>query len=113
MSALGYQSEHGLARVDQRRTRVSKGDEAAAKTEGAPHEESANQARLEIWAGNLRETDHRQHLVGRVGRGEDIAEAIEYAMGAGFMSGQVKNSWRSPWNSADCATGDDSGWRGE
>lgn len=65
-----------------------KGDEAAAKTEGAPHEESANQARLEIWAGNLRETDHRQHLVGRVGRGEDIAEAIEYAMGAGFMSGQ-------------------------
>lgn len=65
------------------------GDEAAAGTQAAPHEDDAKKARLEIWAGNHSELHHRQHLVGRVGQGEDIAEAIEYAMGAGFMSGQV------------------------
>lgn len=65
------------------------GDETAAGTQGAPHEDDAKKARLEVWAGNHSELHHRQHLVGRVGQGEDIAEAIEYAMGAGFMSGQV------------------------
>ncbi|KAF9692368.1 hypothetical protein EKO04_009535 [Ascochyta lentis] len=64
------------------------GDEAATVTKGAPHEDDAKQARLEIWAGKHSELHHRQHLTGRVGQGEDIAEAIEYAMGAGFMSGQ-------------------------
>lgn len=67
------------------------GDEAAAGTKGAPHEDDARKARLELWAGNHSEVHHRQHLVGRVGQGEDIAEAIEYAMGAGFMSGQVSD----------------------
>lgn len=65
------------------------GDEAATATQGAPHEDDAKKARLETWAGTHTELHHRQHLLGRVGQGEDIAEAIEYAMGAGFMSGQV------------------------
>jgi NAD(P)-dependent dehydrogenase (short-subunit alcohol dehydrogenase family) len=66
------------------------GDEAATKTEGAPHEDDAVKARLETWASDHTELHHRQHLVGRVGQGEDIAEAIDYAMGAGFLDGQVR-----------------------
>jgi len=37
----------------------------------------------------LSETDHAQHPVGRVGRPEDIAEAVLYLAGAGFVTGQV------------------------
>lgn len=37
----------------------------------------------------LSETDHAQHPAGRVGRAEDIAEAVVYLAGAGFVTGQV------------------------
>ncbi len=40
-------------------------------------------------ATDLRPIDHSQHPVGRVGRPEDIAEAVLYLEGAGFMTGQV------------------------
>ena len=38
---------------------------------------------------DLREQDHAQHPVGRVGRPKDIADAVVYLAGAGFMTGQV------------------------
>jgi len=38
---------------------------------------------------NLRPIDHTQHPVGRVGRPEDIAGAVLYLAGAGFVTGQV------------------------
>ncbi|GHB21667.1 oxidoreductase [Pseudovibrio japonicus] len=38
---------------------------------------------------DLSEGDHAQHPVGRVGRPEDIAEAVLYLSGAGFMTGQT------------------------
>lgn len=38
---------------------------------------------------NLRPIDHTQHPVGRVGRAEDIAGAVLYLAGAGFVTGQV------------------------
>ena len=31
---------------------------------------------------------HLDHLVNRVGKAEDIAGAVEYLMGAGFVTGQ-------------------------
>jgi NAD(P)-dependent dehydrogenase (short-subunit alcohol dehydrogenase family) len=37
----------------------------------------------------LSDEDHAQHPVGRVGRVEDIAEAVEYLAGAGFVTGEV------------------------
>ena len=37
----------------------------------------------------LSEEDHAQHPVGRVGRVEDIAEAVSYLAGAGFVTGEV------------------------
>ncbi|SDH06878.1 SDR family oxidoreductase [Pelagibacterium luteolum] len=37
----------------------------------------------------LREKDHAQHPVGRVGRPEDIAQAVLYLADAGFVTGQV------------------------
>jgi NAD(P)-dependent dehydrogenase (short-subunit alcohol dehydrogenase family) len=37
----------------------------------------------------LSEEDHAQHPVGRVGRSDDIAGAILYLAGAGFVTGQV------------------------
>ncbi|MFD1341316.1 SDR family oxidoreductase [Litorisediminicola beolgyonensis] len=37
----------------------------------------------------LRDQDHAQHPAGRVGRPEDIAEAVLYLAGAGFTTGQV------------------------
>ena len=40
-------------------------------------------------AEDLRPEDHAQHPVGRVGRPEDIAEAVLYLAGAGFVTGQV------------------------
>ncbi|WP_312145691.1 SDR family oxidoreductase [Brevundimonas sp.] len=38
---------------------------------------------------DLRPIDHAQHPVGRVGRPEDIAGAVLYLAGAGFITGQV------------------------
>ncbi len=40
-------------------------------------------------AGDLRDIDHAQHPAGRVGRPEDVAEAVIYLAGAGFLTGQV------------------------
>ncbi|MTI16250.1 SDR family oxidoreductase [Rhodobacteraceae bacterium RKSG542] len=37
----------------------------------------------------LSDEDHAQHPVGRVGRAEDIADAVLYLASAGFMTGQV------------------------
>lgn len=38
---------------------------------------------------DLRPVDQQQHPVGRVGRPEDIAQAVLYLAGAGFVTGQV------------------------
>jgi NAD(P)-dependent dehydrogenase (short-subunit alcohol dehydrogenase family) len=38
---------------------------------------------------DLRQEDHRQHPVGRVGRPDDIAEAVLYLASAGFVTGQI------------------------
>ncbi len=38
---------------------------------------------------DLRKVDHAQHPVGRVGRPEDVAQAVIYLTEAGFMTGQV------------------------
>lgn len=38
---------------------------------------------------NLRPVDHEQHPVGRVGRPQDVADAVLYLASAGFMTGQV------------------------
>ena len=38
---------------------------------------------------DLRRVDHDQHPVGRVGRAEDIAQAVLYLAEAGFVTGQV------------------------
>jgi NAD(P)-dependent dehydrogenase (short-subunit alcohol dehydrogenase family) len=54
----------------------------------APHEPEAVAQRMKTWASNLPDIHHRQHPAGRVGRGEDAAEMVEYVMGAGFLSGQ-------------------------
>ncbi|CAJ2507574.1 Uu.00g087600.m01.CDS01 [Anthostomella pinea] len=68
------------------------GDEEVAgklgKKEVAPHEKEVEEARMEVWAGNHGEEQHAHQPAGRVGRGEDIAEAVEYVMNAGFISGQ-------------------------
>jgi len=56
--------------------------------ETAPHEEEAMKLRMKAWADDLDELYHKQHPAGRVGRGEDLAEMVEYVMGAGFLSGQ-------------------------
>lgn len=39
--------------------------------------------------GALSATDHGQHPAGRVGRPQDVAEAVDYAAGAGFLTGAV------------------------
>ncbi|MBT9369236.1 SDR family oxidoreductase [Rhizobium sp. CSW-27] len=39
--------------------------------------------------GELRPEDHAQHPTGRVGRPQDVAEAVLYLAGAGFMTGEV------------------------
>ena len=38
---------------------------------------------------DLQPVDHGQHPVGRVGRPDDIAQAVLYLAGAGFVTGQV------------------------
>lgn len=38
---------------------------------------------------DLRDVDHEQHPVGRVGGASDIADAVIYLAGAGFVTGQV------------------------
>lgn len=42
-----------------------------------------------IAEGGLRPIDHAQHPAGRVGRPEDVADAVLYLAGAGFMTGQT------------------------
>ncbi|PZD47364.1 FabG, Dehydrogenase (short-chain alcohol dehydrogenase) [Pyrenophora tritici-repentis] len=54
----------------------------------AAHEAEAEKLRMMAWAEDLDELYHKQHPAGRVGRGEDLAEMVEYVMGAGFLSGQ-------------------------
>lgn len=56
--------------------------------ETAPHDPEAQALRLKSWASDLPDLHHRQHPAGRVGRGEDLAEMVEYVMGAGFLNGQ-------------------------
>lgn len=53
-----------------------------------PHEKEAEALRMKAWAEDLDELYHKQHPAGRVGRGEDLAEMVEYVIGAGFLSGQ-------------------------
>jgi NAD(P)-dependent dehydrogenase (short-subunit alcohol dehydrogenase family) len=65
------------------------GDEKVGAVQGAPHGEEAMDARAKLWAKSVCERDHIQHTAGRVGIGEDVAEAVEYLMGAGFMNGHV------------------------
>jgi NAD(P)-dependent dehydrogenase (short-subunit alcohol dehydrogenase family) len=59
-----------------------------AYKEVAPHAEEMVKLRMKAWAEDLEELHHKQHPAGRVGRGEDLAEMVEYVMGAGFLSGQ-------------------------
>ncbi|KAH7355873.1 hypothetical protein BKA66DRAFT_474733 [Pyrenochaeta sp. MPI-SDFR-AT-0127] len=59
-----------------------------AYKETAPHDDEALKLRMQCWAEDLDELYHKQHPAGRVGRGEDLAEMVEYVMGAGFLSGQ-------------------------
>lgn len=42
----------------------------------------------EWWAKDVPAERHRKHPTGRIGYGEDIAETIEWLMGAGFVTGQ-------------------------
>ena len=42
-----------------------------------------------IAEADLREVDHAQHPVGRAGRPDDVAEAVAWLAGAGFVTGQV------------------------
>ncbi|KAL6706854.1 hypothetical protein ACN47E_004997 [Coniothyrium glycines] len=58
------------------------------KESAAPHEKEAEDLRMKSWAEDLDELYHKQHPAGRVGRGEDAAELVEYVIGAGFLSGQ-------------------------
>lgn len=47
------------------------------------------QKTLERKEPNHRKKDRDQHPAGRVGRPEDVAEAVEYLIGAGFITGQT------------------------
>lgn len=52
------------------------------------HECKAGDEEGKEWQKESKTEDHDRHLVNRTGKGEDIAEAIEYLMGAGFITGQ-------------------------
>lgn len=41
-----------------------------------------------FWTQGISQSRHRHHPVGRIGYGEDVAEAIVWLMGAGFVTGQ-------------------------
>ncbi|KAL1874883.1 hypothetical protein Daus18300_003424 [Diaporthe australafricana] len=43
---------------------------------------------VEWWAKGVPAERHRKHPTGRIGCGEDVAETIEWLMGAGFVTGQ-------------------------
>lgn len=64
------------------------GIEDSAHNQCLTDEARAERDRMRIWADRHTPDDHAQHPAGRVGRGEDVAEAVEYVMNAGFMSGQ-------------------------
>ncbi|CBX90455.1 hypothetical protein IAQ61_001960 [Plenodomus lingam] len=70
------------------RDEASKAQQNGAWKERVPHEAEAEAVRMAAWKDDLEDLWHRQHPAGRVGRGEDLAEAVEYVMGAGFLSGQ-------------------------
>lgn len=76
--------EHECRALDERIKEMQNGAYKAT----APHEPEAVALRMRAWADNLPDIHHRQHPAGRVGRGEDAAEMVEYLMGAGFVSGQ-------------------------
>lgn len=40
------------------------------------------------WTSGVEEDRHRHHPVGRIGYGEDVADAVVWLMGAGFVTGQ-------------------------
>lgn len=40
------------------------------------------------WTQGIEGVRHKQHPTGRIGYGEDVAEAVEWLMGAGFVTGQ-------------------------
>lgn len=69
--------------ADERAKELAGGD-----IKGAPHEEQWEKWRNAVWDETRGEEYDQAHPTGRVGRGEDIAEAVEYLMGAGFVSGQ-------------------------
>ncbi|KAF2854792.1 short chain alcohol dehydrogenase-like protein [Plenodomus tracheiphilus IPT5] len=70
------------------RDEASKAQQNGAWKASAPHEAEATALRMAAWKEDLEDLWHRQHPAGRVGRGEDLAECVEYVMGAGFLSGQ-------------------------
>jgi len=73
-------SKHGVAGVTK-----------ALANEWGPHGVQVN-AIAPGWItddDDLRPVDHQQHPVGRVGRPDDIAQAVLYLAGAGFVTGQV------------------------
>ncbi|GAB7364750.1 hypothetical protein MBLNU230_g5548t1 [Neophaeotheca triangularis] len=61
---------------------------AGGEIGGLPHEGEWEKWRTAVWDETRGEAYDEAHPTGRVGRGEDIAEAIEFVMGAGFVSGQ-------------------------
>ncbi|KAF1942699.1 oxidoreductase domain-containing protein [Clathrospora elynae] len=81
----GWVSVQHECRSRDEKTRETQNE---AYKEVAPHEEEAVKLRMKAWAEDLEELHHKQHPAGRVGRGEDLAEMVEYVMGAGFLSGQ-------------------------
>lgn len=44
---------------------------------------------IDTSGGPLSHSDHAQHPAGRVGRPQDVAEAVAYMAGAGFLTGAV------------------------
>ena len=52
------------------------------------HECKSGDEEGQPWAHNVKEERHLQHLVGRIGCGDDIAMTVEWLMNAGFVSGE-------------------------